>query len=130
MVVLTDKSFEYQFEVNKWCRKYRKRFISTDARGLFAYVFVDLGSEFLMEDANGEACKEVIINHVDSISGDVHTLDKAFHGFEDGDYVTFSEVVGMTELNNCKPIKIIVKSKRILLKCFFKKHKIFCLNII
>lgn len=27
---------------------------------------------------------------------------------EEGDYVTFSEVQGMTELNNCKPIKIKV----------------------
>lgn len=111
MVILTDKSFAYQIEVNKWCRNHQKRFISADVRGLFAYVFVDLGAEFLMEDTNGEACKEVFINYIDSKSGDVHTLDKAFHGFEDGDYVTFFEVEGMIELNNCKPIKITVKSK-------------------
>ena len=31
------------------------------------------------------------------------------HGLEDGDFVTFTEVEGMTELNQCKPIKITVK---------------------
>ena len=30
------------------------------------------------------------------------------HGLEDGDYVTFSEIEGMTELNGCKPMKIKV----------------------
>ena len=35
-------------------------------------------------------------------------MDESRHGLEDGDYVTFSEVQGMTELNGCKPIKIEV----------------------
>ena len=34
--------------------------------------------------------------------------DEVRHGLEDGDYVTFSEVEGMTELNGCKPMKIKV----------------------
>ena len=35
-------------------------------------------------------------------------LDEHRHGFNDGDYVTFSEVKGMTELNGCTPRKIKV----------------------
>ena len=35
-------------------------------------------------------------------------IDETRHGFEDGDYVTFSEVKGMTELNGCPPMKIKV----------------------
>ena len=31
------------------------------------------------------------------------------HGLEDGDFVTFTEVEGMTQLNRCKPRKITVK---------------------
>ena len=31
------------------------------------------------------------------------------HGLEDGDFVTFTEVEGMAELNDCKPRKITVK---------------------
>ena len=43
--------------------------------------------------------------------GVVFTLEKAFHGFETGDFVTFSEVGGMVELNECKPIEVKVLSK-------------------
>ena len=38
----------------------------------------------------------------------VTCLDETRHGYEDGDYVTFTEVQGMTELNNIDPIKIKV----------------------
>lgn len=40
--------------------------------------------------------------------GIVTCLDETRHGMEDGDYVTFSEVQGMTELNACEPRKIKV----------------------
>ncbi len=53
---------------------------------------------------------QVLIEHIDALSGDVTTLENALHGLEDGDYVTFSEVKGMTELNGIKPIPITVKS--------------------
>ena len=33
----------------------------------------------------------------------VTCLDETRHSFQDGDYVTFSEVQGMTELNRCEP---------------------------
>lgn len=36
-------------------------------------------------------------------------LDEARHGLEDGDFVTFTEVQGMEELNGCKPRKVSVK---------------------
>lgn len=39
----------------------------------------------------------------------VTCLDETRHGLEDGDFVTFSEVVGMTELNGCEPRKVSVK---------------------
>lgn len=39
----------------------------------------------------------------------VACLDETRHGLEDGDFVTFSEVQGMTELNGCEPRKITVK---------------------
>lgn len=41
--------------------------------------------------------------------GLVTCLDEARHGLEDGDFVTFTEVQGMTELNGCKPRKVSVK---------------------
>lgn len=41
-------------------------------------------------------------------AGVVTCLDEVRHGFESGDYVTFTEVQGMTELNGCQPIEIKV----------------------
>ena len=35
-------------------------------------------------------------------------LDEARHGFETGDFVTFTEVEGMEELNGCGPVEIRV----------------------
>lgn len=42
------------------------------------------------------------------VNGVVTCLDESRHGFEDGDYVTFSEVQGMKELNGIEPRKITV----------------------
>lgn len=44
-------------------------------------------------------------------AGVVTCLDEARHGFESGDYVTFTEVQGMTELNGCQPVEIKVLGK-------------------
>lgn len=43
--------------------------------------------------------------------GVVTCLDETRHGYEDGDYVQFSEVQGMTELNSHEPFKIKVLGK-------------------
>jgi len=41
--------------------------------------------------------------------GLVTCLDETRHGLEDGDFVTFTEVQGMWELNDCEPRKVTVK---------------------
>ena len=38
----------------------------------------------------------------------VTTLDETRHGLEDGDFVTFAEVQGMTQLNGCEAVKVKV----------------------
>jgi len=38
----------------------------------------------------------------------VTCLDESRHGYEDGDYVSFTEVQGMTEVNSHEPFKIKV----------------------
>ena len=45
------------------------------------------------------------------VDGVVTCLDESRHGLEDGGYVTFTEIKGMEELNNCKPRKINVLGK-------------------
>lgn len=43
--------------------------------------------------------------------GIVTCLDEAQHGFESGDFVSFSEVQGMSELNGMHPVEIRVLGK-------------------
>lgn len=43
--------------------------------------------------------------------GVVTCLDEARHGFENGDFVSFSEVQGMVELNGSQPMEIKVLGK-------------------
>lgn len=57
--------------------------------------------------------------------GVVTCLDEARHGFESGDYVTFTEVQGMTELNGCQPVEIKVLGKDVLIVLFRRMMDFF-----
>ncbi len=57
-----------------------------------------------MLDATGEQPISIMIAAITKDKeGVVTCLDETRHGFETGDKVTFSEVQGMVELNNCEP---------------------------
>ena len=72
-------------------------------------MFTDFGAKFRVFDTNGEQPLSCMIASVtQEEEGVVAAMDEVRHGFEDGDFVTFSEVEGMTELNGCKPMKIKV----------------------
>lgn len=113
LVVLADSTRTLQLQVAEWTRAAGRRLLVTDARGLFSYVFLDCGDSFRVDDANGETCKEFHIEHVEQETGDVMTIENSHHGLEDNDHVTFSEIKGMVELNECTPIKITVKKPHI-----------------
>jgi ubiquitin-activating enzyme E1 len=57
------------------------------------------------------------INTAKDKEGIVMSQEETRHGLEDGDYVTFTEIKGMTELNGCEPrkIKVLGKKKRSLI---------------
>lgn len=59
-------------------------------------------------------------------AGVVTCLDEARHGFESGDYVTFTEVQGMTELNGCQPVEIKVLGEI----CFIFGEKQVLINVV
>ncbi|CAJ0936901.1 unnamed protein product, partial [Mesorhabditis belari] len=84
-----------------------------DSRGLFSYIFTDLGQQFRIDDSNGEQPQEFHIEHIDRGTGDVTTLENVMHGLVDGDFVTFTEVKGMVQINECQPIKVTVKKPHI-----------------
>lgn len=109
VVVLTTSSLAEQQRIAEITHKNDIALIIADTRGVFAQVFCDFGPEFTVYDTNGESPVSAMIADVSKDTEAVVTcIDDTRHGLEDGDYVTFSEIQGMTELNNCEPIKIKV----------------------
>ncbi|KAJ9096313.1 hypothetical protein QFC20_006451 [Naganishia adeliensis] len=109
-VVLTNTPLAKQLEINDYCHANGISFISADVRGLFGCVFNDFGPSFTCVDPTGEQPLTGMIASIDrDAEGIVTGLEETRHGLEDGDYVTFSEVKGMTELNGCEPRKVTVK---------------------
>uniref|UniRef100_U5EX66 E1 ubiquitin-activating enzyme n=1 Tax=Corethrella appendiculata TaxID=1370023 RepID=U5EX66_9DIPT len=109
VVVLTCTTAVEQKRIAEITHKHNIALIIADTRGLFAQIFCDFGVNFTVYDPNGgnplSTMVASITNEAESI---VTCLDENRHGFEDGDYVTFTEVEGMTELNGCEPRKIKV----------------------
>ncbi|XP_078066021.1 ubiquitin-like modifier-activating enzyme 1 [Mustelus asterias] len=108
VVVLTDSSLEEQLWIGDFCHRNNIKFIVADTKGLFGQLFCDFGEEFIVTDPNSEEPLHAIVTRVSKDNpGLVICLDDTTtHGFRTGDYVTFSEIQGMTELNNCKPIEV------------------------
>ncbi|KAM0725118.1 Ubiquitin-like modifier-activating enzyme 1 [Formica fusca] len=109
VVVLTETSLAEQLRISRITRANGIALIIADTRGLFSQVFCDFGDTFTVVDMNGEPPVSAMVASISRDSeGVVTCLDDTRHGMEDGDYVTFSEVQGMIELNGCEPIKIKV----------------------
>ncbi|EDO33332.1 predicted protein [Nematostella vectensis] len=109
VVVLTESSLEEQLWISDFCHSKGIKLIISDTKGLFGQIFCDFGESFTVVDTNGE---QPVSNMISAVSKDaqgvVTCLDEQRHGYETGDYVTFCEVQGMTELNNCEPREIKV----------------------
>lgn len=108
VVVLSGHVLTEQLKINKWTRSVNKKLVIADTFGLFGVIFADFGPEHTIDDATGEETVEIYIEYVDKTTGDVTILENARHNLSDDDFVTFSEVKGMTELNNCAPKKVRV----------------------
>lgn len=94
VIVATDVDLELQVIINNFTHANNIKFIATDARGLFGSVFVDFGTDFTVIDATGEEPLTGIVSDIEP-NGLVSVLDDNRHGFEDGDFVKFSEVEGL-----------------------------------
>ncbi|KAL6657251.1 hypothetical protein ACP70R_005031 [Stipagrostis hirtigluma subsp. patula] len=108
-VVFTDISLDKAYEFDEYCHSHQPpiSFIKAEVCGLFGSVFCDFGPEFTVLDVDGEDPRTGIIA---SISNDspalVSCVDDERLEFQDGDLVVFTEVQGMTELNDGKPRKV------------------------
>jgi ubiquitin-activating enzyme E1 len=100
VVVATDVPLDMQMKINDFTHKNGVKFIGADIRGLFGSVFTDFGKDFVVTDQSGEEPLTGIISNITvEAEASVACLDETRHGLEDGDYVSFVEVKGMTEVN-------------------------------
>ncbi|CAI9097290.1 OLC1v1033679C1 [Oldenlandia corymbosa var. corymbosa] len=108
-VVVTDISLQQAIEFDDYCRQHQPpiAFIKGEVRGLFGNVFCDFGPEFTVLDVDGEDPHTGIIASVSNDNpGLVACVEDERLEFQDGDLVVFSEVQGMTELNDGVPRKV------------------------
>lgn len=109
VIVLTASDYDEQHRIAKFAHENGIALILAETRGLFAKIFCDFGENFTIYDQDGaQPISTMIASITRDSQGVITCLDETRHGLNDGDYVTFSEVLGMTELNGCDPIKISV----------------------
>ncbi|KAM8934654.1 ubiquitin-like modifier-activating enzyme 1 [Pelodytes ibericus] len=109
LVILSGSPLDEQLRVGDFCHSRDIKFIVADTRGLFGQLFCDFGKEMVVMDTNGEQPLSAMISMITKDNpGVVTCLDEARHGFETGDFVSFMEIQGMTELNGCEPVEIKV----------------------
>ena len=111
VVVLTDSALSEQLRVNAITHAKDVCFISARTPGLFSQIFCDFGGSFTVSDVNGEnPISTLCASITKEANGVVTCLDESRHGLEDGDHVSFSELVGMTELNDTEPRPVKVRT--------------------
>ncbi|XP_051034682.1 ubiquitin-like modifier-activating enzyme 1 Y [Phodopus roborovskii] len=109
VVVLTNTALEYQLQVGEFCHSRGIKLVVADTRGLVGQLFCDFGEEMILTDSNGEQPLSAMVSMITKESpGVVTCLEESHHGFESGDFVCFTEVQGMSELNGIGPIEIKV----------------------
>ncbi|XP_043833789.1 ubiquitin-like modifier-activating enzyme 7 [Dromiciops gliroides] len=109
VVILTDSTLEEQLQVGKLCHEHGVRFLVASTRGLVGQLFCDFGEKFTIHDPSEDEPVEKSIRQISQDSPGVLTvLEEDGRGLQDGAWVTFSGIEGMTELNHCDPRRIRV----------------------
>ncbi|PRP82322.1 ubiquitin activating enzyme E1, partial [Planoprotostelium fungivorum] len=112
VVLTTNQTLDEQLRIDDICHKNGVAYINADTFGVFANIFCDFGKQFTVTDSDGEQPVSLIVANISQENpGIVTVVDDARIPFEDGEYVTISEVQGMTELNDGKPRQIKILSK-------------------
>ena len=95
-------------EINEICRNNNIGFIYTSELGIFGFCFVDFGNDFKVIDTNGKEPLKYCVKSITKAKKGIVTIDTTAGNLKLGNNkkVTFKEIEGMTELNNCDPISI------------------------
>jgi len=109
VVVMTQGTLEEATHINQVCHSLNIKFIWSSNAGLVGAVFADMGDEHIISDLTGEQPLRGLISHISTANPGIVTVHEDHrHGLQDGDYVTFEEVEGMTQVNGSAPRKIRV----------------------
>jgi ubiquitin-activating enzyme E1 len=100
VVVLTDYDLEELIKVNEFCHKVGIKFIHSLSMGLWANCFCDFGTNFVVNDTDGEQPKTGIIGFLSQEEkAIVSCVDGHDHGLSSGDKVRFINFTD-SELND------------------------------
>ncbi|XP_026512824.1 ubiquitin-like modifier-activating enzyme 7 isoform X2 [Terrapene carolina triunguis] len=111
VVVLSNSPLEEQLRISDICHARSIRFILADTKGLAGQLFCDFGENFVVDEPSEAEPVCAYVQHISQgMPGVVTCRDGQGHGhgFADGDFVTFSDLEGMSQLNGCKPHAIHV----------------------
>jgi ubiquitin-activating enzyme E1 len=109
VVVVTEAGLEQKLQVSEWCHERGVAFVGAETRGVFGSVFCDFGENHIVLDPNGEPpFQQMIASVTRDKPGVVTILDDRRLQLETGDFVKFTEVRGMTQLNHTPPRPITV----------------------
>eukprot|EP00894_Picocystis_sp_ML_P004469 jgi/Pico_ML_1/54986/g113.t1 len=109
VVVLTDTTMEMAKRIDAFCHQQTPAiaFIHAKSAGVFSSVFCDFGPSFTVHDVDGENPHTGIVASISNgYPALVTCIEDERLEFQDGELVTFSEVKGMTEINNLGPISL------------------------
>ena len=122
LVIITEIiSLETAQTLNQYCRMKHIGFIYTCEFGLSSFLFTDFGDDFIIEDNNGLEPNKYYIKSISNSCPDIVEIDPIKNNLGEniylnigtGDFVSFKDVKGMTELNDTppRPIRVINKTK-------------------
>ena len=122
LVIITEIiSLETAQTLNQYCRMKHIGFIYTCEFGLSSFLFTDFGDDFIIEDNNGLEPNKYYIKSISNSCPGIVEIDPIKNNLGEniylnigtGDFVSFKDVKGMTELNDTppRPIRVINKTK-------------------
>ena len=125
IVIITEIiDIETAESLNQYCRKKNIGFIYTSEFGLASFLFIDFGDDFNVEDLNGKENEKYFIKSISNSCPGIVEIEpikiikndkiiKKFLNLGTGDFVSFKDITGMTELNDTppRPIRVLSKTK-------------------
>ena len=126
IVIITEIiSLETAETLNQFCRNKKIGFIYTAEFGLASFLFSDFGEDFVVKDLTGLECEKYFIKSITNGCPGIVEIDpievidkngkkiKKYLKIGTGDFVTFKDITGMSELNDTppRPIRVLSPTK-------------------